>query len=36
MKIDYALTPLKRFFKLLNEEKKEVYSIAFKKQFENT
>ena len=29
MKIDYAITPLKRFFQLLNEEKKEVYSIYF-------
>lgn len=29
MKIEYAITPLKRFFKLLNEEKKEVYSIYF-------
>lgn len=29
MKIDYAITPLKRFFKLLNEEKKEVYAIYF-------
>jgi len=29
MKIDYTLTPLKRFFKLLNEEKKEVYAIYF-------
>lgn len=29
MNADYAITPLKRFFKLLNEEKKEVYSIYF-------
>lgn len=29
MNTDYAITPLKRFFKLLNEEKKEVYSIYF-------
>ncbi|SMD43860.1 ABC-type bacteriocin/lantibiotic exporter, contains an N-terminal double-glycine peptidase domain [Aquiflexum balticum DSM 16537] len=29
MKIDYTLTPLKRFFNLLNEEKKEVYAIYF-------
>ncbi|MCL6259442.1 ATP-binding cassette domain-containing protein [Aquiflexum sp. TKW24L] len=29
MKIDYTISPLKRFFKLLNEEKKEVYSIYF-------
>ena len=29
MKIEVALTPLKRFFKLLNEEKKEVYAIYF-------
>lgn len=29
MKIDNAITPLKRFFQLLNEEKKEVYSIYF-------
>jgi ABC-type bacteriocin/lantibiotic exporter with double-glycine peptidase domain len=29
MKIDYTITPLKRFFKLLNEEKKEVYAIYF-------
>jgi ABC-type bacteriocin/lantibiotic exporter with double-glycine peptidase domain len=29
MKVDYAITPLNRFFKLLNEEKKEVYSIYF-------
>ena len=29
MKTDYAITPLKRFFKLLNEEKKEVYAIYF-------
>jgi ABC-type bacteriocin/lantibiotic exporter with double-glycine peptidase domain len=29
MKIDYTITPLKRFLKLLNEEKKEVYSIYF-------
>jgi ABC-type bacteriocin/lantibiotic exporter with double-glycine peptidase domain len=29
MKIDVALTPLRRFFKLLEEEKKEVYAIYF-------
>jgi ABC-type bacteriocin/lantibiotic exporter with double-glycine peptidase domain len=29
MKIEYTLTPLKRFFRLLNEEKKEVYAIYF-------
>ncbi|MCH6236692.1 peptidase domain-containing ABC transporter [Cognataquiflexum rubidum] len=29
MKIEYATTPLKRFFSLLKEEKKEVYSIYF-------
>lgn len=29
MKIDYTITPLKRFFKLLKEEKKEVYAIYF-------
>lgn len=29
MKIEYTLTPLKRFFNLLNEEKKEVYAIYF-------
>jgi ABC-type bacteriocin/lantibiotic exporter with double-glycine peptidase domain len=29
MKIDYTITPLKRFFKLINEEKKEVYAIYF-------
>lgn len=29
MKIELAVTPLRRFFKLLNEEKKEVYAIYF-------
>lgn len=29
MKIEYTLTPLKRFFNFLNEEKKEVYAIYF-------
>ncbi|MBW3468222.1 peptidase domain-containing ABC transporter [Arthrospiribacter ruber] len=29
MKIDYTMTPLRRFFKLLKEEKKEVYAIYF-------
>ncbi|TVP44477.1 MAG: ATP-binding cassette domain-containing protein [Mongoliibacter sp.] len=29
MKIDYTITPLRRFFKLLKEEKKEVYAIYF-------
>lgn len=29
MRIDYTITPLKRFFKLLKEEKKEVYAIYF-------
>ncbi|MCH7415518.1 ATP-binding cassette domain-containing protein [Belliella sp. R4-6] len=29
MKIDVALTPLKRFVRFLNEEKKEVYAIYF-------
>lgn len=29
MKIDVAITPLRRFFKLLKEEKKEVYAIYF-------
>ncbi|PSL07634.1 peptidase domain-containing ABC transporter [Cecembia rubra] len=29
MKIDVALTPLRRFFKFLEEEKKEVYAIYF-------
>jgi ABC-type bacteriocin/lantibiotic exporter with double-glycine peptidase domain len=29
MKVEYAITPLKRFFKLLKEEKREVYSIYF-------
>lgn len=29
MKIDVALTPLRRFFKLLEEEKKEVFAIYF-------
>lgn len=29
MNVDYAITPLKRFFKLLKEEKKEVYAIYF-------
>ncbi|MGY6744865.1 MAG: peptidase domain-containing ABC transporter [Cecembia sp.] len=29
MKIDVAVTPLRRFFKLIGEEKKEVYAIYF-------
>lgn len=29
MKIEYAITPLKRFFRLLREEKNEVYAIYF-------
>lgn len=29
MNVEYAITPLKRFFKLLNEEKREVYAIYF-------